>query len=159
MTVYKCDRCGTVFEKVPSPIDITMLTDRTRKIAITSHFPIETIRDYTGTVDLCPECLRDIAAFMSDPTTEVKTATSGLPKELIENVDETFDIVDAFIHLIRGMKVRWTTWIEDEYIRIVYDTDTGNVHLVTKDDKPFPAEYMFKKSYIEARWEEYKEKE
>ena len=78
MTIYKCDRCGAIFEKVPTPIDITMLADRERQIEINSRFPIETSGDYTGTVDLCFECLHDVAAFLSDP--HVKTYDSTMFK-------------------------------------------------------------------------------
>ena len=72
--------------------------------------------------------------------------------------DKTFDIVDAFMHLIWGRKVRMTHWGEGEYIELKdCNLQIGEKWIIRNNGKLFPAEKLFDKDSIEARWEDYKE--
>lgn len=77
--------------------------------------------------------------------------------------DKTFDVVDAFMHLIWGRKVRMTHWDEGEYIKLTERAlPLGCEYLLEKviinqDGGTYPAEKLFDKDHIEAKWEDYKE--
>lgn len=90
-----------------------------------------------------------------------KTATSEVPKRTstIINNDKTFDVVDAFMHLIWGRKVRMSHWDKDEYIELkdCHNLQIGEKWIIRNDGNLYPAEKLFNKDNIEARWEDYKE--
>ena len=89
-----------------------------------------------------------------------KTATNEVPKYVNTKItnDKTFDIVDAFMHLIWGRKVRMTRWDKDEYIKLAEcRLQIGEKWIIRNDGKLYPAEKLFDKDSIEARWEDYKE--
>lgn len=72
--------------------------------------------------------------------------------------DKTFDIVDAFMHLIWGRKVRMTHWSEGEYIKLAEcNLQIGEKRIIRNNGKLFAAEQLFDKDSIEAKWEDYKE--
>ena len=103
---------------------------------------------YEKVVAVCRECIDD------------KTATSAPPKYVNTKItnDNTFDIVDAFMHLIWGRKIRMTHWDKNEYI-VLKDCNLqiGEKWIIRNDGKLYPAEKLFDKDNIEARWEDYKE--
>lgn len=94
-----------------------------------------------------------------------KTATSEVPKYVDTKIktngtdnDKTFDIVDAFMHLIWGRKVRMAHWDKDEYITLTEcGLQIGEKWIIRSNDKLYPAEQLFNKESIEAKWEDYKE--
>lgn len=94
-------------------------------------------------------------ACIDEPTIKEAPLDKVVPKE-----DKTFDIVDAFMHLIWGRKVRMTHWDKDEYI-VLKDCNLqiGEKWIIRNDGKLYPAEKLFDKDNIEARWEDYKEEE
>ena len=89
-----------------------------------------------------------------------KTETNEVQKYVNTKItnDKTFDVVDAFMHLIWGRKVRMTHWDEGEYI-VLKDCNLqiGEKWIIRNDGKLYPAEKLFDKDNIEARWEDYKE--
>lgn len=107
---------------------------------------------YEKVVAVCRECIDNKEKLKKDIFTEIKETPSG------KKHDNTFDIVDAFMHLIWGRKVRMTHWDEDEYI-VLKDCNLqiGEKWIIRNDDKLYPAEKLFDKDNIEAIWEDYKE--
>lgn len=89
-----------------------------------------------------------------------ETAIIEVPKYINTRItnDKTFDIVDAFMHLIWGRKVRMTHWDKGEYIELKdCNLQIGEKWIIRNDGKLYPAEKLFDKDNIEARWEDYKE--
>jgi hypothetical protein len=94
-----------------------------------------------------------------------KTATDEVPEYVDTKIktnntddDKTFDIVDAFMHLIWGRKVRMTHWDKDEYIGLAEcKLQIGEKWIIRNNGQLYPAELLFNKDSIEARWEDYKE--
>lgn len=91
-------------------------------------------------------------------------AVSPIPDKDAKRDDaKTFDIVDAFMHLIWGRKIRQTTWVKGEYIELSEcNRPLGCEYLrekeiINQDGGTYPAEYLFDKRHIDARWEDYKE--
>ena len=69
-----------------------------------------------------------------------------------------FDVVDAFMHLIWGRKVRQLTWAKNEYIELVdCGLQIGEKWIIRNDGRLYPAERLFDKDSIEAKWEDYEE--
>lgn len=86
-----------------------------------------------------------------------KVATNDVPKHVDTKIinDNTFDIVDAFMHLIWGRKVRMTHWDKDEYIELKdCRLQIGEKWIIRNDGKLYPAEKLFDKDNVEARWED-----
>jgi len=91
-----------------------------------------------------------------------KTTTSTPPKYISTKInnDNTLDIVDAFMHLIWGRKIRMTHWDKNEYIELKdCNLQIGEKWIIRNDGKLYPAEKLFDKVNIEARWEDYKEED
>lgn len=113
----------------------------TKRYEIT--FSTNNRRYFDRVEEACRECI-------DEPT--IKEVP--LDKVVLKDIDdETFDIVDAFMHLIWGLKVRMTHWDKDEYIRLV--NDCGDEYLVNDKDEFYPAETLF--SLIDGKWEIFKE--
>lgn len=104
-------------------------------------------RRYFDTVEeACRECID-------------KTGTSAPPKYVNTKItnDETFDIVDAFMHLLWGRKVRRTTWSKDEWIKIKLNAKVDCTVIVNEKDIIMSGDIIYGETAIEARWEDYKE--
>lgn len=106
--------------------------------------------------ELCHECAEAVDIFItnsSGPSAIEVPLDKVVPKE-----DKTFDIVDAFMHLIWGRKVRMTHWSEGEYIKLAEcNLQIGEKWIIRNNGKLYPAEKLFDKDSIEAKWEDYKE--
>ena len=74
-------------------------------------------------------------------------------------VGDSFDVVDAFMHLIWGRKVRQTTWPTSEYIHLVHcEGDTYVTSIKDESGRVIDDRLLYSKSAIEAKWEDYNDK-
>lgn len=111
--------------------------------------------------ELCYECAEAVDIFITNPSGP--SAIDVPLDKVVPKEDKTFDIVDAFMHLIWGRKVRMTHWDEGEYIKLVEcNLPLGREYLhekeiVNQDGGTYPAEWLFDKSHLDAIWEDYKE--
>lgn len=103
---------------------------------------------YEKVVTVCRECIDNKENIKENVFTEIKETASN----------KTFDIVDAFMHLTWGKKVRMVQWDKDVYIKVAENPLQNNEpQIFTQDGILFEAEHLFNKYSIESRWEDFKE--
>ena len=129
----------------------TRITQTSDKPRYEITFSTDERRYFDRVEETCRACI-------DEPTIKEVPLDKVAPKE-----DKTFDIVDAFMHLIWGRKVRMTHWNKGEYIVLAEpNTTLGCEYLcekeiVNQDGGTYPAEKLFDKCNIEATWEDYEE--
>ena len=117
MRVFKCDRCGKIYNEVPEPVNIK-LQSNTGDVAmgkLRSPIAINCYGDNISTeIDLCSCCLKDYANWFQNCSFDDSFSITEQHFDLKPGI--TFNFLRAVELLLEGEKVRVITWAKNEYI-------------------------------------------